>query len=244
MIDPDALPETDLTSDSVVPSSGPGGVETDRRLCLAFIADPEARTACESLLGLVEALWEIPARVRDPMMGEMRLAWWQEAFDSLLAGEAGGNHPALVALAPVVRTHGLSGVWLSTLLDAVASDLAGGGFADFDAALAYVDQREVALSALGLHILAPGHDPHTIQAAARLYGLARLVGQGRMPRDAGLVSFLREARDVARRDTRTLPEAAFPWVAPATLWQGWLKGPPGPLQSRLKLTLAVATGRI
>ncbi len=244
MIDPDALPETDPTSDSAVQSSIIGGVETDRRLCLAFIADPSARTACESLLGLVEALWEIPVRVREPLMGEMRLAWWQEAFDSLIAGGEGGNHPSLMALAPVVRTYGLSGVWLSALLDAVATDLCGGAFADLDAALAYVDQRDVALSALGLQILAPGHDPHSIQAAARLYGLARLVGQGRMPRDAGLDSFLQEARDVARRDTRSLPEAAFPWVAPAALWQSWLKGPPGPLMQRLKLTVSVATGRI
>ncbi|MFY8140356.1 MAG: phytoene/squalene synthase family protein, partial [Caulobacter sp.] len=81
-------------------------------------------------------------------------------------------------------------------------------------------------------------------------GLWRLksAGRSRLPEDwtqADVKQRVEAQLKAARREVRGLPVAAFPAVAPAALARAYVSGREmGELEKKLRLTLAVATGRL
>jgi phytoene synthase len=88
-------------------------LDPDRALALAYV--PAARRAA------VEALWRLDAALssvlstgREPMISQIRLAWWREALEKL-DRERAPAEPVLKALAEHVIPAGISGAELSAM---------------------------------------------------------------------------------------------------------------------------------
>jgi 15-cis-phytoene synthase len=158
---------------------------------LASLYVPEARR------GAVVALWaldlevgEVVAKTTEPMVGQIRLAWWRERLHELAAGAP--SQPVLAALA----AHGVDGPALEPLEDAAlaaldgqwpeaarirgetlfieAARLLGGPVTDAvrEAGVFWASRR----SDVPAH-LAPGRAPALLRPLFGLAALARLPGQ-------------------------------------------------------------------
>lgn len=110
--------------------------------------------------------------VSEPMIGEIRLAWWQETLESLYGGHA-RQHPvaeALMQLREVVPK-----AILAEMIDGRATDLADGHLADFEALVHYASQTGGAQQVAVGHI--HGAEAASVHAAMRDIGTAwSLVG--------------------------------------------------------------------
>jgi 15-cis-phytoene synthase len=207
------------------------GRDLDRWLSSRFAADPAARADLVALYSLDNELAAVSRKVRDPLVGEMRLAWWREALEGLYARGDTRGHAVLEALKaarfPMDTVAGLPDRY-SEALDPPNDD---------EALLARIDETDgvvMALAALRLH---PDARVEQVADAARALHLAR-AGQA----DRAAVA------DVLRRGQgalAALPQAAFPAVAHAALARAYAGGgKPGPLGKRLRITWAVLMGRL
>ena len=221
--------------------------DPDRWLASRFVADGEARADLIALYAFNNEIARAPAVASQPLIGEMRLAWWREALEEMSEGRPVRRHPVAQALAEAVRRRGLPREGLDALVDARLRDLDPGPL-NPDEAEAYVDATAGRLMALAARVLSPQADPRAVIHAARAWGLAGLwrLG-GRLPASwtAGEV---RERVDGALRRSRAelsgLPVAAFPAAAYATLSRAYVRGRgPSELGRRARITLAVALGR-
>ena len=133
------------------------------------------------------------------------------------------------------------------------ADLDAAPFATEAEVLAYIDATAGAVMMLAAWRLDPKADLHAVKSAARAYGLAGLwrlkrAGVDRLPADwtqADVRRRVREALAKARDELKALSVAAFPAAAPAALADAQTgTRAPGELESRARLTWAVATGRV
>ena len=94
----------------------------DRWLTVHY-APARARPSLISLLAFDMALARIAGAVREPMIGEVRLAWWRDQVGILWSGRAASGHPVLEAL----TTHAVSGsvplALMEEMIEAYISDL-------------------------------------------------------------------------------------------------------------------------
>src|SRR5690606_40118364 len=81
--------------------------DLDRWLSSRFVADARARADLIVLYAFEAELLAIPTRVSQPLLAEMRYAWWREQLDGVFAGVPRKGHPVLEALTDVVARHGL-----------------------------------------------------------------------------------------------------------------------------------------
>lgn len=90
---------------------------TDPWRDLAFSYVPGgSRRAIEALFALDAALGGVLRTTREPLVGQMRLAWWREALERLDAG-APPAEPVLQALASEVLPRGIAGGELRDMVD-------------------------------------------------------------------------------------------------------------------------------
>jgi phytoene synthase len=197
-------------------------VDIDRWLASRFVADTQARADLITLYAFEAELMAIPTRVTQPMLAEMRYAWWRDQMDGVFANTPRVGHPVLEALTDVVTRHRLPRAPFDALIEAHIGRVHGEPH-DLDAF--YVGPMQAAVQVLA----GTGHDAAVVEAA-RVFGMAQ----------TGRIDEARGARAAANKALRTLPVAGFPAVAPAALIQ-----PDAPEAfKRLRLTWAVATGRI
>jgi len=217
-------------------------VDPDRWLSSRFIADEAKRADVVALYAFDHEQARAPRASSNPLIGEMRLAFWHEALDEIFDGRTVRAHPAAQALAGAVRSRGLPREPLQAMLEARDREL--------DAA---------PLSLAEAHALAAGNGGHAARLAAMVLApaseadQARAAGQGsrwalaRLLLDGRVSSTDRDqAREAvrARRETR-LGVAAFPAAAHAALATAYLDGRrPSDLEKRLRVTWAVARGRV
>ncbi len=98
---------------------------TDRDRWLATLYAPEAvRPALIVVHALDLELAKVAATTTEPMLGEIRLAWWRERLDGLDRGEVPAQ-PVLQALAREVLPRGVAGAQLARFEDAWLGVLAG-----------------------------------------------------------------------------------------------------------------------
>lgn len=224
-------------------------VDPDRWLASRFIVDLEARADIVALYAFNYELARVAGGVSNALMGEIRLTWWREAMEEIAAGGVPRQHPTVQAIAGA-RLDPLA---LAALAEARFADLDAGPPADEAAVLAYVDATAGALAVLAARRLEAATDPHAVKGAARAYGLAGLwrlqqAGASRLPpawTGADVAGRVAGHLKAARAELKSLPLAAFPAVAPAALVGPYLASrDPGDLEKRLRLTFAVATGRV
>jgi phytoene synthase len=86
-----------------------------RDLALSY-APAGSRKALEALFALDTALGDVLRSTREPLVGQMRLAWWRDALQRLDQAPAPGE-PVLQALAAAVLPIGVSGAALAAMGD-------------------------------------------------------------------------------------------------------------------------------
>lgn len=205
--------------------------DPDRWLSSRFVADPAARADLVALYSLDNELAGVARKVRDPLVGEMRLAWWREALGGLISTGDTRGHAVLEALKPATlpmdAVAGLPDRYIDALAPAEGDE----------ALLARIDETDGVVMALAALRLDPAARVEQVADAARALTLART---GQADRAA--------AREALRRGQGALaglPAAAFPAVAHAALATAYAGGgKPGPLGKRLRITWAVLTGRL
>lgn len=195
--------------------------DPDRWLSSRFVSDAQARADLIALYAFEAELMNIPARVTQPLLAEMRYAWWREQMDGVFAGTARKGHPVLEALTDLVARRGLDRAPFDALIDAHI-DRVHGEPHDLDAF--YWGPMQVAVQVLA----GPGHDAEVVEAG-RVWGLSQV----------GRADEAETLRADANRLLASLPAVAFPAVAHATL-----KADTPDALKRLKLTLATLRGRI
>ena len=222
--------------------------DPDRWLASRFVGDPDARADLIALYAFNQELARAPLVASQPLVAEMRLAWWREALDEMFEGRRLRGHPVAMALKTGVSRRGLRRDALEALIDGRLRDLEGWPLRA-DEALAYVDATAGRLMGLAVQVLAPAAEPADAIHAARAWGLAGLwrLG-GRLPPEwagAELIRRVDEARKLAGPQLRSLPIAAFPAVAYVALSGVYARGArPSDLGRRLRLLAAAALGRV
>jgi phytoene synthase len=200
--------------------------DPDRWLSSRFVADPQARADLIALYAFEAELMAIPTRVTQPLLAEMRYAWWREQLDGVFAGVARKGHPVLEALTDLVARHGLERAPFDGLIEAHIGRVHGEPH-DLDAF--YAEPARVAARLLAGASLDPEAEA-AAGLAGRTWGLA----------STGRVDEARAERRAANEALGAIPASVFPAVAHATLVR---RDQPEPLR-RLKLTWAVLRGRL
>ncbi|MBI1406107.1 MAG: phytoene/squalene synthase family protein [Caulobacter sp.] len=205
--------------------------DPDRWLSSRFVEDEAARADLVALYCLDNELAAVAGKVSTPLVGEMRLAWWREALEGLMATGATRGHPVLEALKtaslPMDTVAGLPDRYVAALEPADGDE----------ALLARIDETAAVVMALAALRLHPEARVEQVADAARALVLGR-TGQA----DAAAV---RDILSRGREALAKLPAAAFPAVAHAALARPYARGArPGPLAKRLRLTWAVMRGRL
>ncbi len=196
--------------------------DLDRWLASRFVADEQRRTDLIALYAFEAELMAIPTRVTQPLLAEMRYAWWAEQMEGVFTDSPRVGHPVLEALTAAATRHGLARAPFDALIEAHIGRVHG---EPHDLEAFYVGPMQAAARILS----GEGHEA-AVAAAARLRGLAQ----------TGRAEQARAGRAQANRALRTLPAAAFPAVAPAALVR---TDEPEPFK-RLRLFWAVLSGRI
>ena len=89
--------------------------DPERALAMSY-APADRRAGLRALFALDAALGQILRTTREPMVGQMRLAWWREALAKLDAAPPPAE-PILQAIATDVLPLGLTGEALATMTD-------------------------------------------------------------------------------------------------------------------------------
>jgi phytoene synthase len=128
------------------------------RFLAALFAPAEHRGALHALYAFNLEMARMREIIREPLAGEIRLQWWNDAIASRAAGEAGANPVAAALLATMAR-YRLPAELLTGLIAAHRFDLYDepmGTLADFND---YARATASAIIELAARILAPDNTP-------------------------------------------------------------------------------------
>jgi phytoene synthase len=239
-------------------------LDPDRWLASRFIVDPHRRAEVVAVYALNDELARVGETVTQPLIGEIRLAWWRDRIEDLFAGRPIPAQPTLQALAAPIAEGRLPQSLFEALIEARHLDLDAAPFADSTVLARYLDGTAGAVMGLAARALSPEAPLTAVVQAGRAWGMAGLyrarahwTARNRRwtPHDwgeldeAGLSARARSevnsALAAARRDAKALPVVAFPAVAYTTLAAPYARGrAPGEVEKRSRLLWATATGRL
>jgi phytoene synthase len=132
---------------------------SERDLWLAALFTPERlRPHLHALAAFAHETGRIGERVREPLAGEMRLAWWRETLEGTRAEEAAGN-PVAAALIDTMAKFALPVALVSERLLALTFDVYDDPMASLAELEAYGRATAGALIAMSAQVLAEGRDP-------------------------------------------------------------------------------------
>lgn len=212
-------------------------VDPDRWLASRFVGDPASRADLIALYAYDHELARAPRVASEPMLGEIRLAWWREALDEIYGGGPVRRHPTAEALAEVVRRRALPRAPLEAMIDGRYRELDRQPMSPQEAAeWAEATAGETAMAAARL--LDPAQNAAPVRAAGRAWALGVLVLQGGdLQLSGALAPALKQARSAR------ISPAAFPAVAHAAFAGAYARRRSlSEIGKRLRLTWAVARG--
>ncbi|TPG14247.1 squalene/phytoene synthase family protein [Sphingomonas oligophenolica] len=169
---------------------------TDSPVDLAIALAPRrAHPALMALFALDARLADIVASTSEPLIGQLRLAWWREALVRLDTSPAPAE-PVLRDLARLVLPHGVTGAELAAMTEGWEAVLMG-QLPDQATLTDYATQRGAVLFGAAARML--GTDPTArMTAAGRGWALAALCRHGS---DASVVDLARRCADAAFDET-------------------------------------------
>ncbi|HEY8617385.1 squalene/phytoene synthase family protein [Phenylobacterium sp.] len=209
-------------------------VDPDRWLSSRFIGDAAARADVIAIYAFDHELARAPKVASNPLLGEIRLAWWGEVLDEIFENRPVRRHPGAQALATAVRRHALPRAPLEAMLDARYRELDPSPLS-VDEAVAWAGDTGGRAAELAAMILDPAGEPTRAREAGSAWALAR-----RARTEAALAPAAHTLLVRARQGVTTVSVAAFPAVAHAAL----IGHGGSELTRRLRLTWAVARGRL
>src|ERR1700742_923172 len=190
--------------------------DPDRWLASRFIADLGRRADVMALYAFDHVLARVPHQVSEPLMGEIRLTWWNEVLDEIYGSGPVRAHPVALALADVARGRGLARSPLDAMVEARFGDLQPQPFADAGAAVAYADQTAGVLAQAAVQALGAGPCLPAAKLAGRAYGLSLMArrraigGQTRLPEGLDVRPLVQDALRQAASGLAALPMEVFP----------------------------------
>jgi phytoene synthase len=214
-------------------------VDPDRWLSSRFVADPVERADVVAIYAYDHELARAPRVASNSLLGEIRLTWWREALDEIFEGRPVRRHPTAQALAAAVGRRKLAREPLEAMIDARYREL---DVEPLSVAEALEWARETAGRAAeaAVAVLDPKAPAEQALAGAAAWALAR-----RVPERPELAAAYAQLLNDGRRGAAQLSAAAFPAVAHAVLAPARARGASTEgFASRLRITLAVARGRI
>lgn len=126
--------------------------DKERFLCSLF-APAEVRSALAALYALDLELSRIRTRVREPLMGLMRVQWWRDAIDAIYAGR-GPDHPVALALTDAIGRYALPRDGFAPLLAAREREVSDEALPDMAALINHVQETAAGIATLALTVLA------------------------------------------------------------------------------------------
>ena len=141
-----------------------------------MFADPARREGLFALIALNVELSRIPETVSEPMLGEIRLQWWNDAINALFDGGRREGHEVISALAQPIADGRLEKDRLIDLIDARRLILSDAPFGQVEILRKLIEQTGGALAALQVGAL--GADRAAQDVAAEVgwaEGAGRLI---------------------------------------------------------------------
>jgi phytoene synthase len=205
--------------------------DPDRYFSALFAPAPK-RPFLFALYAFNNELARVARSVREPMMGEIRLAWWRETLEGARAGNPRA-HDVARALAEVFAQVQLPVNLFDTMIDARALDFLEGKSANREKRDAYLDATSANLMRLASRVLGAGDRFDGLAHEAGLaYGLAGLLrnqaagGTRAAFTESDAVTASQDAKiHLARARSLKNPGAALPAFLPATLVPLYLRNP-------------------
>ncbi len=228
--------------------------DEDRWLASRFAAT-DVRARLIAIYALNYEIARTAEVVKEPAIGEIRLAWWREAIAEIHIGKPPRAHPVLQAYAPLAA--GLPVACWEALTIARAKDLEAAPFACWAQAEAYVEHT--AGGVMRLAIAACGGEIARLEAfvrpAAWAWGYLGLMRAARFWAERGRAILPGSEADTRARAlaghqaahaaSASLPAAVFPAVGYVALAPAYLRNPaPALITRQLRLVWASATGRV
>lgn len=146
-------------------------LDPDRWLTTLFAPDA-SRSGLFALYAFNAEIARARESVSQPMIGQIRLQWWREAWDGIVAGTP-RQHPVVLALHDHCR-H-LDQTTVMALIDARERDMEDAPFADLPALTAYARATSAPLMKLAAQQLDAQVDGAVIDAAGAAYALAGIL---------------------------------------------------------------------
>ncbi|HVV95337.1 MAG TPA: squalene/phytoene synthase family protein [Hyphomicrobiales bacterium] len=149
------------------------------RFLAGLFAPEAARRPLYALHAFDIEVSRIPALVRQPLAGEIRLQWWREAIAGERGEEAAG-HPVMTELRQAIAVGRLPAHAFDNLLSARLRDLYDDPVATVEELEGYCGDTAAAMLRLATLVLAGGTDPGGAEAAGHggvALGIARLLGE-------------------------------------------------------------------
>lgn len=156
----------------------------DRYLSILFAPD-NRRPGLLALLALNLELARVRDRVREPTLGQIRLAWWHETIEGVFEKRP-RQHPVAQALADTVDRYSIPRLVLDSMIDARAMEFEEQGFPTLETLEQFAEQTSGALHRVCLKVLGV-EDPQAETVAGHVGTAWALVGLARsVPHHAGL----------------------------------------------------------
>ncbi|MBL6929286.1 MAG: squalene/phytoene synthase family protein [Rhodospirillales bacterium] len=217
--------------------------DNDRFLCAQF-APADKREALYAIYALNLELATIPAKVSEPILGEIRFQWWRDSLDGVFCGNP-LHHEVMGPLTKAVQDFVLDRAPFERLIDTRKRDLDETPIADMVAFDDYAAGTAGVLARLTLDIVGVD-DPVALEAASNVAiawavcGILRAVpyhssrGQVFLPQDLPKGTDAKEAARkladyaarrlaAARQSVNDIPREALPALLPSVLAEAWLR---------------------
>lgn len=178
-----------LNNPAVDTQTSPTRAEATERIALVRAGDydrflaiqlaPKAkRAALYAITALHVEVARIAETVSEPLIGHIRLAWWREALEEIMAGQPPRNHPVVLALHTLHLEHTVVFPLLLAMVEARAADLDDALLAEEADWIAYCDATAGGLHRAWAQILdaeAALADEVGIRNHARAYAMIGLM---------------------------------------------------------------------
>lgn len=191
--------------------------EDDKERYLASLFAPaDRRQALFSLYAFDLETASVAARVHEPLAGEIRLQWWQDALAGNIADQAAG-HPVAAAFLDTMRRFDLPRDTIAALIEARRLRLYDGESSDPAALNEFAKQTTGGVLALACHILdgTANRSAEHLSEAAALAVLVDAELSAEIP--AELRKAARESLQRARALMDKVPERVLPAFLPLAL---------------------------